>query len=108
MKFKIDVFSTETKSENSNSNFEKLISKKTIWSHKRQSILSLLLKHKIPVDHSCGGNATCGTCVIQICEGELNSKNELETEFSEERGLNPSERLSCQSYPLSDIVIKLK
>lgn len=66
-----------------------------------ESVLEALLRAKIPVDHSCGGGASCGTCRVWIQHGpELAeprlAPNDLEREFREERGFHKDERLSCQ------------
>jgi 2Fe-2S ferredoxin len=62
------------------------------------SLLQTLLDHRIRIDHSCGGFATCGTCRV-IVESDveiLPARNELESLFAEERGFQSEERLSCQ------------
>ena len=68
----------------------------------QKSLLELLLKQKIPIHHSCGGNGLCGTCRVLI-----ESKSEpvksipmgpFEQEFWQSHGYSPThpERLSCQ------------
>ncbi len=62
------------------------------------SLLQTLLDHKIRIDHSCGGFATCGTCqvVVEKDVEKLPPRDEPEALFAEERGFRPEERLSCQ------------
>lgn len=63
-----------------------------------ESLLQTLLRHKIPIDHSCGGFATCGTCrvIVENDVDKLPARNEAEQSFADERGFHPEERLSCQ------------
>lgn len=74
-----------------------------------ESILDLALRAGIDMDHTCGGNATCGTCMVEVLQGleKLEERNEIEREFAEERGLKPQERLSCQNRPLDGLVVKV-
>lgn len=62
------------------------------------SLLNTLLAAGIKMDHSCGGNATCGTCrvIVEKDVEKLPPRGELEALFAEERGFSPEERLSCQ------------
>lgn len=72
-----------------------------------------LLEHlnllNIPVDQSCGGNGTCGTCKVVVLQNanHLSIKNELEIEMSADRGFTESERLSCQSFVLGPVKISI-
>lgn len=73
---------------------------------KNISILDSALQKKIDLNHSCGGNGTCGTCVVFLLEGAENlcPRNELESEMSQDRNFQENERLACQAYLLgSDI-----
>jgi 2Fe-2S ferredoxin len=71
------------------------------------TILDLALKAKIDMDHTCGGNGTCGTCMVYVEKGleEFGERNDIEAEFAQERGLAPHERLSCQNYPHEGLVV---
>ena len=73
-----------------------------------QSILQALLDSKIEIDHSCGGNGTCGTCRIFIQQGleKLKPRNEIESEMAQERGFQSHERLSCQTLAVADTEIR--
>lgn len=63
-----------------------------------QSLLDLALEHNIDLAHSCGGNATCGTCCVSIESdlSQLPARNELEQEMADDRGFTGDERLACQ------------
>ncbi len=76
-----------------------------------KTILENLLEQNISVDHSCGGMGTCGTCRIEILDSSpaMASANEVEQEFSSERGWSSHERLACQNFPSShQLSIKVK
>lgn len=63
-----------------------------------ENLLKLCLNHKIPLNHSCGGMASCGTCRILITK-ELDSlpkRNVLEQKMTDNRQFKKSERLACQ------------
>lgn len=63
-----------------------------------QSVLQTLLDHKIDIDHSCGGFATCGTCrvIVEKDVQNLPPRNDVEASFAEDRDFLPEERLACQ------------
>ena len=63
-----------------------------------QTVLDVILAHKIPIATSCGGMGTCGTCRIEVLEEPdgLSARNEIEEEFARDRGFKDNERLACQ------------
>jgi 2Fe-2S ferredoxin len=73
------------------------------------SVLEAALAAKISLDHTCGGNATCGTCYVRVLEGleKLGPRNEVETEFAHERGFKDHERLTCQMKPVNGLVLEI-
>ncbi len=73
------------------------------------SLLENLLESRVEIDHSCGGNGTCGTCCVQVIEGieNFSEMGELELEMKFDRGFKPSERLCCQSYITGAVKIKI-
>lgn len=80
---------------------------KTIEVESSQVLLDAFKKAKIIIDHTCDGNATCGTCRIFLVNGKLSPREAEELEFYHDRKMNENERLSCQSKPLSNLTIKL-
>lgn len=74
------------------------------------SVLELALRSGIQIDHTCGGNGTCGTCLVEVVKGleNLEARNEIEHEIASDRGFKLSERLSCQLKPVDNLVIRLK
>lgn len=74
-----------------------------------ESILGVALRNKISISHTCGGNATCGTCLVVVEQGleELSSRNEWEQEMADERGYNDNERLACQTTCKGNAVVRV-
>lgn len=73
------------------------------------TLLSCLLRAKVPIDHSCEGMGSCGTCrVIVVSEYEgLEDRTDLELEMATERGFEDNERLACQSLLQGSVRIKI-
>ena len=63
-----------------------------------ENLLELCLNNNVPINHSCEGMASCGTCRVMVTEGEgqLPSRNPLEAEMAEDRKFKDQERLACQ------------
>lgn len=71
------------------------------------SLLDSLRKKNIYIKSSCGGNASCGDCVIKVASGE---DNLTPPTFEEIKLLGnvfhiTRERLSCQSHPRGNVTI---
>ncbi len=73
------------------------------------SVLALALKHKIEIEHSCGGSGSCGTChVFVTCTKEnLAERNDVEAAMALDRGFKADERLACQIDPVDGLVIRV-
>lgn len=73
------------------------------------SLLDLALKHQVPLNHSCGGMGTCTTCRVIVVEGleDLEPRNEIEEERSEERGFSEEERLACQILAKTSLKLRI-
>lgn len=80
---------------------------RTIKVNRSDTILASLLKNRVRVDHTCGGNATCGTCKFRLFDGEVAMRNNSKIKVLMDRGLSKDQYLSCQSFALSDIIIKI-
>lgn len=78
-----------------------------IEASEQRTLLQTLLKAKIKIDHVCGGNATCGTCRFFLINGSVTSRTKLEMQMVEDRNMNDNERLSCQTKPKSDLILKI-
>jgi 2Fe-2S ferredoxin len=63
-----------------------------------------------PLNHDCGGNASCTTCRIEVQVGE---EHLSEIEFAEQDLLDrealsePWHRLGCQAHVLGDVVVRV-
>lgn len=71
---------------------------KVLTTSHQEDLLTLCLKHKIDISHSCEGMASCGTCRVIITQGveKLPPRNSLEQEMADDRGFAKNERLACQ------------
>jgi 2Fe-2S ferredoxin len=69
---------------------------KTVEAAEGQSVLKIALDHAIPMEHACGGNGFCTTCLCQVKAGmeHLNERNDRE----ENMGVTMDPyRLGCQT-----------
>lgn len=71
------------------------------------SVLDLALHHKIPIDHSCGGSGSCGTCRVKILKGlsDLADRGDVEQAMADARQFTDDERLACQIEPVPDLEV---
>lgn len=63
------------------------------------SLLEIALEARLPIEHSCGGFGTCGTCRVLIEAGadDLTEREEIESEMAADRKFTDDERLACQT-----------
>ena len=65
---------------------------------------------EFPLNHDCGGNASCTTCRVEV---QIGSENLSEIDFDEQdlldrEGLSePWHRLGCQAHVLGDVVVRV-
>lgn len=78
-------------------------------SQKDQSVLDVSIRAKVPLNHTCGGNGTCGTCRVFVLQGldKLGPRNDIEAEMAEDRAFQDSERLACQIEPVDGLVVEV-
>lgn len=79
---------------------------KTVEAPDGQSILQVALDNGIPIEHACGGNGFCTTCMCTVKEGmqNLNARNDRE----ENMGITSDPwRLSCQARVRGDVSIEV-
>ncbi|MEK2689356.1 2Fe-2S iron-sulfur cluster-binding protein [Bdellovibrio sp. GT3] len=78
-------------------------------SQKDQSVLDVAVREGLPLNHTCGGFGTCGTCRVYVREGlgSLPERNEIEMEMAEDRNFAEFERLACQLEPIDGLVCEI-
>ncbi len=70
------------------------------------SLLKVALECGVPMEHACGGNGFCTTCMCDVAEGGPN----LSPRNSREENMGVTEdpkRLGCQVKVLGDATIRL-
>ena len=78
---------------------------KIVEAENGKSILQIALDSGIPMEHACGGNGFCTTCMCTVKNGMLNlsPKNDRE----ENMGIEEPNRLSCQSQVNGDVEVEV-
>lgn len=68
--------------------------------HPGLTILDVAQRNNIKINAECGGNGTCGKCIVRVEKGidNLSPVNNLEKKFS----LSNNERLACQARIIKD------
>ena len=79
---------------------------KTVEAAEGQTILQIALDNGIPVEHACGGNGFCTTCMCKVKQGmeNLSPRNDREENMGV---ISDPERLSCQSQVKGDVEIEV-
>ena len=74
------------------------------------TLLDAAKKLGFPLNHDCGGNASCTTCRVEVQSG---AEHLSEIDFEEQDLLDrealsePWHRLGCQAKVLGDVVVKV-
>lgn len=70
------------------------------------TILKIALDNGIPVEHACGGNGFCTTCMCKVKENmqNLSPRNDREENMGVVEDPN---RLSCQAQVNGDVTIEV-
>jgi ferredoxin, 2Fe-2S len=77
---------------------------------KNTSLLDAAKALGFPLNHDCGGNASCTTCRVEVQAGD---EHLSEIEFEEQDLLDrealsePWHRLGCQAKVLGDVVVRV-
>lgn len=78
---------------------------------KGESVLNVILKNDIDLEHACEKVCACTTCHVVIREGfdSLEESDELEDDMLDKAwGLEPESRLSCQALVTDeDLVVDI-
>ncbi len=71
-----------------------------------ETILKIALDNGIPMEHACGGNGFCTTCMCNVKEGmgNLSPRNDREENMGV---VDDPQRLSCQSQVNGDVVVEV-
>lgn len=66
------------------------------------SVLETALRCRVPIYHTCGGNASCSTCRILVLKGaeNLSEIESAEAQVLDSFDLKPPYRLGCQAVVL--------
>ena len=82
---------------------------KKIETFKGKSLLELILSLNKDINVSCGGNGTCGKCLIQNLspKDSLNKLTEREKEVLTSEEIGDGYRLACQCTIQSDLYIRM-
>lgn len=74
-----------------------------------ESILDVAIRNRIPIEHSCGGMGSCGTCRVFVEKGlELfEPRNEVEQEIATDRDFKLEERLACQNQAFEGLEVRV-
>jgi ferredoxin len=70
------------------------------------TLLKVALDNGIPVEHACGGNGFCTTCMCNVKDGmaNLSPRNDRE----ENMGVTDDpKRLSCQAQVQGDVTVEV-
>jgi ferredoxin len=73
------------------------------------SILAAAAKGEQPLNHTCGGHARCGTCIVTVEEGaeNLSPVGATEARILKVLKAKPGQRLGCQAWAAGDVVCKV-
>jgi len=76
----------------------------------QDSLYKILRQNDIPVASSCLGDGVCGKCRLTMSEGakHLLPPNAVEQKLIDKYQLQPTERISCQIIPSSDLTVTSK
>jgi uncharacterized 2Fe-2S/4Fe-4S cluster protein (DUF4445 family) len=72
-----------------------------------QTLLECARRLGVELVNVCGGEGTCGSCVVQVLEGELSLVTEAEREFLTEEKLVQGYRLACRTIPTSGCKVRV-
>lgn len=78
----------------------------TVQAEDGQTLLQIALDAGIAVEHACGGNGFCTTCLCNVQEGmeNLSERNDRE----ENMGIvDDPERLGCQTKVHGDVTVEV-
>lgn len=80
--------------------------KRVVQGEDGKTILRIALDNDIPMEHACGGNGFCTTCLSRVTEGMEHASPRNDRE--ENMGIIADQcRLSCQTKVHGDITVEI-
>ncbi len=72
-----------------------------------ETLLDVARRAGAPLGNSCGGIGICARCRVRVLSGaeQLDQPTTIERQVSEQRDLDPDERLACQAIVCGDCEI---
>ena len=79
---------------------------KTVETADGATILQVALDNGVPMEHACGGNGFCTTCMCKVKKGmeNLSPRNDREENMGV---VEDPDRLSCQAQVQGDIEVEV-
>jgi ferredoxin len=73
------------------------------------SILSAAAKGEVALNHTCGGHARCGTCVVAVEAGaaHLTPVGAAEARILKVLKAGPDQRLGCQAWAQGNVTCRI-
>jgi len=79
----------------------------TIEAKEGQNLLSIAEENDIPMRGACGGNGTCGTCMVEVEKNKENLSAMTEEEKQMMLPEDGSSRLGCKAEVEGDVTVRL-
>lgn len=78
----------------------------TVEGKEGDTLLQIALDHDIVMEHACGGNGFCTTCLCRVKEGgaNLSPRNDREENMGV---MDDPERLGCQAQVRGDVTVEV-
>ena len=76
-----------------------------IFAAENENLLEVARKANVAIDAPCSGNGSCGKCLVQLVEGDLDSPKSFyisDTDYAE------GWRLACLSRVAGDATVRLR
>ncbi|MEK7219033.1 MAG: 2Fe-2S iron-sulfur cluster-binding protein [Patescibacteria group bacterium] len=79
---------------------------KTVQADAGKTLLQAAIDNQVPMEHACGGNGFCTTCLCKVKEGaqNLTPRNDRE----EMMGVEGDDRLGCQATANGDVAVEME
>ncbi len=79
----------------------------TVTAQDGQTLLQAALDNGINLDHACGGNGVCTTCMVKVDEGVENLSPVTDAEEMMGIADDPGMRLGCQAQIQGDTTVEI-